>query len=84
MKLYNILSKFDCIACDGGYNLFIKKLEEICKQKHGLNKKYVILNDNNFVYPIRKDIGIELTSTEDRFNKTFGSFRSGIENQFLF
>ncbi|KAI8875557.1 hypothetical protein K501DRAFT_163462, partial [Backusella circina FSU 941] len=76
--LYQLVSgTSDCIGCDGGYNLFIKQLEEICKAK-----SENILNDDNFVYPIRKEPGINLTSTEDRFNKTFGSFRSGIENQF--
>lgn len=77
MKLYRILNKSDCIACDGGYNLFIKKLEEIC-----IKKSSNILNDDNFVYPIRKEPGINLTNTEFHFNNVFGSFRSGIENQF--
>ena len=29
MKIHKTLSKTDCMACDGGYNLFIRKFEEI-------------------------------------------------------
>ncbi|GAA5817910.1 hypothetical protein MFLAVUS_011489 [Mucor flavus] len=52
MKLYRVLSKTDCIACDGGYNLFVKRFEELCIEKSPGN----ILNDDNFVYPIRKEV----------------------------
>ncbi|CAO3627619.1 unnamed protein product [Mucor hiemalis] len=38
--------------------------------------------DKNFVYPIRKETGINLTANELHSNKVFGSFRSAIENQF--
>ncbi|GAA5816768.1 hypothetical protein MFLAVUS_010301 [Mucor flavus] len=78
MKLYRVLSKTDCMACDGGYNLFVKRFEELCIEKSPGN----ILNDDNFVYPIRKEVGINLTKTESHFNDVFGGFRSGIENQF--
>lgn len=76
MKLYNKLSKSDCMACDGGYTLFIKKLEELCEQKGS------DLCDDNFLYPIRKELNKDLTKTEAHFNQVFGSFRSTIENQF--
>jgi hypothetical protein len=78
MKIYRILNQTDCMACDGGYNLFIKKFEEICIEKSPNN----IINDDNFVYPVRKEPGINLNKTESHFNDVFGSFRSGIENQF--
>ncbi|KAI8982956.1 hypothetical protein BDB01DRAFT_711026, partial [Pilobolus umbonatus] len=61
-----------------GYNLFIIKFEELCIEISPNN----ILNDDNFIYPIRKEIGINLTKTELHFNDIFGGFRSGIENQF--
>ena len=46
IKIYKILSKTDCMACcDGGYNLFIRKFEEIYIEKSPNN----IINDDNFV-----------------------------------
>lgn len=38
------------------------------------------LNDDNFVYPIRKEPNVKLATTEFHFNTAFGSFRSGIKN----
>ncbi|KAI8077619.1 hypothetical protein BDF21DRAFT_341427, partial [Thamnidium elegans] len=58
------------------YNLFVKRFEELCIEKSPGN----ILNDDNFVYPIRKEVGINLTKTESHFNDVFEGFRSGIEN----
>ncbi|KAG2227471.1 hypothetical protein INT45_007496 [Circinella minor] len=40
------------------------------------------LSKNNFIYPIRKEININLTADERHYNDVFGSFRSKIENQF--
>ncbi|KAG2209921.1 hypothetical protein INT45_002661, partial [Circinella minor] len=37
---------------------------------------------DNFVYPIRKNVNENLTITQEHFNKTFGSFRTKVENQF--
>ncbi|KAI9243026.1 hypothetical protein BDA99DRAFT_416062, partial [Phascolomyces articulosus] len=71
-----ITNKRDVIAIDGGYTLFIKQFSELCIKK---NKS---LNDNNFFYPIRKEIGQDLNKQEKHFNDVFGSFRSIIENQF--
>lgn len=76
MKLYNKISKEDCIGIDGEYVLFIKQFEELCSEK-GYD-----LNDTNFSYPIRKENGIKLNKQETHFNDVFGSFRSKIENQF--
>ncbi|EIE92667.1 hypothetical protein RO3G_17378 [Rhizopus delemar RA 99-880] len=40
------------------------------------------LNNNNFIYPIRKEVNLDLSSDERHFNDVFGSFRSKIEAQF--
>ena len=38
MKIYKTLSKTDCMAYDdGGFNLFIRKFEEICIEKNPNN-----------------------------------------------
>ncbi|KAI7870909.1 hypothetical protein K492DRAFT_108463, partial [Lichtheimia hyalospora FSU 10163] len=66
----------DIIALDGGYTLFIKQFETLCKNKN------LKLDDKNFFYPIRKENGIKLNVQEEHYNKVFGSFRSIIENQF--
>ncbi|KAI9243081.1 hypothetical protein BY458DRAFT_420652, partial [Sporodiniella umbellata] len=76
MKLYNTMDKRDVIAIDGGYTLFINQFEKLCE-----NKK-INLNDNNFFYPIRKELNEELNKEEKHFNDVFGSFRSSIENTF--
>lgn len=76
MKLYNVINKEDCIALDGGYTLFIKQFEDLCKERN------YDLCDNNFFYPIRKENNIRLTKQEEHYNDVFGSFRSIIEQQF--
>ncbi|ORE01073.1 hypothetical protein BCV72DRAFT_323141 [Rhizopus microsporus var. microsporus] len=48
MKLYNKIHIGDCIAMDGGYNLYINKLKE---DSLNSGKEF---SDKNFVYPIRK------------------------------
>ena len=40
------------------------------------------MNDNNFVYPVRNEPGINLAKTESHFNDVFSSFKLGVENQF--
>ncbi|KAI9258721.1 hypothetical protein BDA99DRAFT_440672 [Phascolomyces articulosus] len=69
MKLYNKIYQQDCIAVDGGYTLFIKQFENLCKNKN------INLDDKNFFYPIRKEIGVALNRQEEHYNKVFGSFR---------
>ena len=54
----------------------MKQLEELCRKKG--NK----INDNNFFYPIRKEVGIDLNIQKKHFNDVFSSFKSIIENQF--
>ena len=76
MKLYNKIKEQDCVALDGGYTLFIKQFENLCKNKN------INLDDKNFFYPIRKENGIALNTQEEHYNKVFGSFRSVVENQF--
>ncbi|KAI7855742.1 hypothetical protein BDC45DRAFT_438856, partial [Circinella umbellata] len=75
MILYHLVSE-DCMAIDGRYTLFIKQLENFCKEKN------IKISDGNFFYPIRKETGINLNKQEEYYNKVFGSFRSIIENQF--
>ena len=58
MKLYNKIFKQDCVAVDGGYTMFIKQFKDLC------NSKGLDLDDNNFFYPIRKEVNIELNPQE--------------------
>jgi hypothetical protein len=44
MKLYNKIKEQDCVALDGGYTLFIKQFENLCKDKN------INLDDKNFFY----------------------------------
>ncbi|KAI8091170.1 uncharacterized protein B0P05DRAFT_450095, partial [Gilbertella persicaria] len=76
MKLYKKIKEHDCVALDGGYTLFIKQFENLCKNRN------IKLCDKNFFYPIRKENGIPLNVQEEHYNKVFGSFRSTVENQF--
>jgi hypothetical protein len=76
MKLYKRLHITDCLAMDGRYPLFLNHFYKVSEQRE---KTY---SDDNFIYPIRKDIGVDLTYHETHYNDVFGSFRSIIENQF--
>lgn len=76
MKLYSHIKEEDCIALDGGYTLFIKQFENLCKEKN------YNLNDDNFFYPIRKENNVKLTKQEEHYNDVFSSFRSIVEQQF--
>ncbi|KAG0041411.1 hypothetical protein BGZ90_009876, partial [Linnemannia elongata] len=72
MSIQNKIHKLDCVALDGGYNLFIGKLLDSADE----------LQYENFCYPIRKMRGIALTEEEKAYNEIFGSFRSRIESYF--
>jgi hypothetical protein len=72
MKLHKHIHPLDCIAVDGGYTQYIKKLMD---ENNDISKR-------NFCYPIRKHRGKELSKDELSYNKTFGSFRSQIEAVF--
>ncbi|KAI8053623.1 hypothetical protein BDF21DRAFT_468333 [Thamnidium elegans] len=61
MKLYNKIKEQDCVALDGGYTLFIKQFENLCKDKN------INLDDKNFFYPIRKENGIALNAQEEHY-----------------
>ncbi|KAI9496109.1 hypothetical protein BDB00DRAFT_759093, partial [Zychaea mexicana] len=63
-------------ATDGGYMLFINQLIELSSEK-GYN-----FSRDNFVYPIRQEINVNLTADKRYYKDVFGSFRSKIENQF--
>ncbi|KAI9243262.1 hypothetical protein BDA99DRAFT_449239, partial [Phascolomyces articulosus] len=79
MKLYkNKIYEADYIGFDGGYDLFIDKFINQADDYNSNNK----FDKRNFVYPIRKEQNIKRKITEIDYNKKFGSFRSGIENQF--
>jgi hypothetical protein len=71
MKIHKHIHELDCIAVDGGYTQFIKKIVE----DTDLSKK-------NFCYPIRKSRSKDLAQEEASYNKIFGSFRSQIEAEF--
>jgi DDE superfamily endonuclease len=71
MKIYKHIHELDCIALDGGYTQYIKKIVE----DTSMSKK-------NFCYPIRKSRGKDLAQAEANYNKIFGSFRSQIEAEF--
>ena len=71
MKIQKHIHLLDCIAVDGGYTQYIKKVVEDTE----LSKK-------NFCYPIRKSRGKDLAQDEANYNKIFGSFRSQIEAEF--
>lgn len=73
MQLERKMSQLDCVVLDGGYTLFINKVIENSSDK---------LTRKNFLHPIRKNIGIDLSSDELQYNKELGSFRSRIESLF--
>ncbi|KAG0245373.1 hypothetical protein BG011_002769, partial [Mortierella polycephala] len=70
--IQNKIHKLDCVALDGGYNLFIGKLLDSADE----------LQYENFCYPIRKTRGIAMTEEEKSYNEIFGSFHSHIESYF--
>ncbi|KAI8080310.1 hypothetical protein BDF21DRAFT_324219, partial [Thamnidium elegans] len=71
MNIYNKINEMDCIALDGGYTLFVNNI---------INNSN--LNNHNFVFPIRKEIGINLNEIELNYNDQFGGFRSKMEKCF--
>ncbi|KAI9485399.1 MAG: hypothetical protein EXX96DRAFT_462104, partial [Benjaminiella poitrasii] len=64
--------RLDCIALDGGYNSVVEQV--VTETQH--------LSLRNFCYPIRKQQGVPLTSSETLYNKMFGSLRSRVEATF--
>jgi hypothetical protein len=72
MKLDKRVHELDCIAVDGGYPQFLKRLV------HDSNT----LTLQNFAHPYRKKKNMELTEDEALYNSTFGSFRSQMESLF--
>ncbi|KAI7850292.1 hypothetical protein BDC45DRAFT_447176, partial [Circinella umbellata] len=73
MVLWVSKSEFYCVAMDGGYPLSLNQFYQISKEK---GKSY---SDDNFIYPIKKDIGVDLTYHEAHYNEVFGSFRSNCD-----
>jgi hypothetical protein len=71
MNIYSKVNEMDCIALDGGYTLFVNNIISNSN-----------LNNHNFVFPIRKDLGINLKETELNYNDQFGGFRSKMEKNF--
>ena len=72
MKMDRKVHELDCIAVDGGYTQFLKKLVEECDK----------LSLHNFAHPFRKKKNHDLTEEESAYNSTFGSFRSQMESLF--
>lgn len=72
MDLVDKVSRFDVVAMDGGYNLFIDRI--IQANPH--------LARENFVTPVRKSMGVDLDSNEILYNQLLGGFRSSIESRF--
>lgn len=72
MDIGSKIHQVDCIAVDGGYTLF---LDQVIKESSGLSSR-------NFLHPIRKARGVELSEEERTSNAMFGSFRSKIEGIF--
>ncbi|KAI7865383.1 hypothetical protein BDF14DRAFT_1697624, partial [Spinellus fusiger] len=64
-------NEMDCVVLDGGYTLYVSII---------INNSN--LNEFNFVYPIRRDMGINLNNIESDYNSQFGSFRSKIKKSF--
>ena len=50
IKLYNKMTQNDILAIDGGYTLFITQFIELA------NEKVYDFNNDNFVYPICKNV----------------------------
>ncbi|GJJ75204.1 hypothetical protein EMPS_07562 [Entomortierella parvispora] len=72
LGIQNRIHKLDCVALDGGYNLYIGKLVDSADE----------LQYENFCYPVRKRHKIALTEEEEAYNEIFGTFRSRIEGHF--
>ncbi|KAG0163313.1 hypothetical protein DFQ30_000367 [Apophysomyces sp. BC1015] len=72
MNISKKIHSVDCVALDGGYTQYINQLVDDSDS----------LQEKNFCCPIRKPVGIALTSSEVLFNDMFGSFRSKIEARF--
>jgi hypothetical protein len=72
MNLKQKVSHFDAVALDGGYYLYIDRVLEINPHLHR----------ENFVTPIRKSRGVNLSADETIYNQLFGGFRSSIESRF--
>lgn len=72
MKIEKKVDVLDCIAVDGGYPQYLKKLVE----------ETDTLSLRNFAHPYRKKKHQELAEEEAQYNSTFGSFRSQIEALF--
>lgn len=54
MDIGSKIHQVDCIAVDGGYTLF---LDQVIKESSGLSSR-------NFLHPIRKARGVELSEEE--------------------
>jgi hypothetical protein len=68
MNIHRKIKRTDRIALDGGYTLFLDQILDDTD-----------LTEANFVCPVCKQRGLELSPAETQFNKIFGSFRSQIE-----
>ncbi|KAG0009328.1 hypothetical protein BGZ80_002496 [Entomortierella chlamydospora] len=72
MKLDKRMHDMDCVALDGGYTQFLKKLVDESDN----------LTMQNFAHPFRRKKNHKLREAESKYNATFGSFRSQMEALF--
>ncbi|KAF9103377.1 hypothetical protein BGX27_010610 [Mortierella sp. AM989] len=72
MRLEKKMHAMDCVAVDGGYTQFLKKLTDESED----------LGMQNFAYPVRRKKHQKLSAAESSYNVTFGSFRSQMEALF--
>ncbi|KAI8327746.1 hypothetical protein BC941DRAFT_363916 [Chlamydoabsidia padenii] len=73
VKLNKFFKYGDCLTFDG---LYSNTLNEVIKKYNNIDFN---INEDNFIYPVRKQKNIELTQDEDLFNKHLGGYRSIIE-----
>jgi len=72
MNLTKDITRFDAVCVDGGYTLFINRV--LVMNPH--------LKTENFITPVRRSKGANLTVEETSYNQLHGGFRSLIEARF--
>lgn len=76
VKLNNFFKYSDCLCFDG---LYTNTLEQVIDKYNNINFN---INDDNFIFPIKKQKNIKLNNDEEIFNKQLGGYRSRIETYF--
>ncbi|KAI9243204.1 hypothetical protein EDC94DRAFT_531518 [Helicostylum pulchrum] len=76
VKLNNFLKYGDCLCFDG---LYTNTLDAVISKYNNIEFNF---NEDNFIYPIRKQKNIDLNKDEEIFNYQLGGYRSRIETYF--